>query len=128
VRLGQRERALLLAAPPPGSFERDGAVTGGMAVHGHNIGRVVNQPRDLIVTETARPARVAALRAAKRLEDLGLVDYRQQLRGERRAYIALTNLGAAVVGRYRAELETGGRIRWADNSEFSPERSDRQER
>jgi DNA-binding PadR family transcriptional regulator len=73
---------------------------------------VAGQPTHLFVTEDDRAARVAALRAAKRLQDLGLVQYRNQLRGERLAYIALTDLGAAVVDRYRDELSTGKRIRW----------------
>jgi hypothetical protein len=43
------------------------------------------------VTEDEGAARVAALRAAKRLEDFGLVEYRNQLRGDRLADIALTS-------------------------------------
>jgi hypothetical protein len=83
-----------------------------MAVRGHNLGSATGDPRSLIVHEESRSARVAALRAAKRLEDLGLAEYRNQIRGERLAYIALTELGAAVVARYRRELEKGQRIRW----------------
>ena len=75
------------------------------------------------MTENNRSARVAALRAAKRLEDLGLVEYRNQRRGERLAYIALTDLGAAVVDRYRDELNTGQRIRWAQPAANTQERN-----
>ena len=123
VRLGNRERALLLVAPPPGSFENERTITGGLAVRGHNLGRVTGKPSELIVTENNRSARVAALRAAKRLDDLGLVEYRNQRRGERLAYIALTDLGAAVVDRYRDELNTGQRIRWAQPAANTQERN-----
>ena len=120
VRLGHRERALLLVAPPPGSFTDEGSVAGGMPVRGYTLGRAVGQPTSLIVHENTRSARVAALRAAKRLHDLGLMDYRKQLRGERLAYVALTNLGAAVVEHYRGELSTGERIRWTEGlSEYA---------
>src|SRR4051812_15212851 len=107
VRLGNRERALLLAAPPPRSFQSDGTIEGGMPIRGHNLGRAVGKPAELFVTENSRSAQVAALRAAKRLNDLGLVEYRKQPRGDRYAYIALTDLGAAVVDRFRTELSTG---------------------
>jgi hypothetical protein len=112
VRLGSRERALLLDAEGR-AFESDSKITGGLAVRGHNLGRALpGRERDLIVREDERSARVAAVRAAKRLEDLGLVEYRNQLRGQRLVYIALTDLGAAVVEHFRDELTTGRRIRW----------------
>lgn len=104
VRLGERERDLLLIAPPPGSFECEGTITGGMPVL---VSRSTLRARGV-----NRSAQVAMLRAARRLHDLGLVDYRTQRRGERRAYITLTDLGAAVVKRYRDELTNGQRIRW----------------
>jgi DNA-binding PadR family transcriptional regulator len=64
------------------------------------------------VIETTRPGRVAAHRAAARLNDLGLIDYRKKIRDDRRVYVALTPLGVEVVDRYRRELTKGQRIRW----------------
>ena len=91
VRLGARERELLLRAP----------LTDG------------EQIRDMLaIDDPARSVRVAQARAARKLSDLGLVAYYNQLRGERRVCVRLTPLGAEVVKRYGDELRTGRRIRW----------------
>jgi hypothetical protein len=94
VRLGRWERHLLLSAPPPGSG-KPGTITG--MFH---------------VTGPTRAERQAKFRAARKLEDLGLVHYAKQLRAERGVYIELAPLGAVVVKRYRRELQEGRRIRW----------------
>ena len=54
----------------------------------------------------------AKFRAARRLEDLGLIEYANQRYGPRGVWIELTPLGAEVVDRYHHELESGLRIRW----------------
>jgi hypothetical protein len=99
VRLGRRERELLLRAAPPGSAERPDAITGMTHVIAHGL-------------ENPRSESQSLFRAARRLHDLGLVEYAKQIRGERGVYIELTELGAAVVDRYRHELEFNDRIRW----------------
>jgi DNA-binding MarR family transcriptional regulator len=90
VAFGCRERALLLAAPP--SFRRRKGIAGGLIVDGHNL-----DSGGGVVTEESRVARVAACRAAKHLEERGLVERR---RG-RRIAIALTERGVAVAKRLR---------------------------
>ncbi len=97
VRLGKRERELLQRGAPPGSRERPDAVTG--------MTRIVG---------ATRSERQSLFRAARRLEDLGLVEYARQRGFERSVYISLTELGAAVVERYGAELRFGHRIRWTE--------------
>jgi hypothetical protein len=100
VRLGRWERHLLLTAPPPGSQERENAITGLMHVTG-----------------PTRSERQAMFRAARKLKDLGLVLYMKQLADVRGVYIELTPLGAEVVERYERELTGGRRIRWPREEE-----------
>jgi hypothetical protein len=92
IRLGARERELLLRAPPA----REGASIFDM----------------LALDDPSRTVRVAQARAARKLNDLGLLTYWKQRAFERRVYVALTPLGAEVIERYGDELRTGQRIRW----------------
>jgi hypothetical protein len=103
VRLGRRERELLLRAAPPGSGE-PGAITGMTHVIAHGL-------------ENPRSERQSLFRAARRLHDLGLVKYANQRFADRGVYIELTELGAAVVDRYRLVLEANDRIRWPKEEE-----------
>ena len=120
VRLGQRERALLLAAPTPEARREAFEAHRAKAMKGSTVVQAVvaSQSMEGVVTgmlpiiEPTRAAKVAAHRAARCLNDLGLVDYANQRYGDRRVCIALTPLGAEVVRRYRKELEEGRRIRW----------------
>ena len=105
VRLGHWERALLLYAPPPGSKEAPDATARELG-----ITDVITGMRH--VTGRTRSERQAKFRAARRLEDLGLIEYANQRYGPRGVWIELTPLGAEVVDRYHHELESGLRIRW----------------
>jgi hypothetical protein len=109
VRLGNRERALLLAA----ALASNDGEPAPLRVHGFNLDRAVGQDGEPLVIEEHRSARVAAVRAAKRLDSLGLVDYDfDQRGGERRAFIKLTELGNIVVKGLHRELANGERISW----------------
>jgi hypothetical protein len=97
VRLGRRERALLLAAPPSSSYHppsTEGAYR---------------------IKEPTRSMQVATQRASKRLAELGLVHRLYPL-----AYKTLgvsifrTEFGDEIVVSYRRQLEDGQRIRWGN--------------
>lgn len=124
VRLGRRERVLLLAAPSEeevaarcaGKRESDKEkaktdpyMAWAMAAAGDRGPGVTGS---MPIIESTRSARVASQRAARKLFAVGLVNYLNQIYGERRVYISLTPLGAAVVEHFRGELESGARIRW----------------
>lgn len=94
VRLGARERELLLLAPPPTGAHRNRLYDTADALRGRGN----------------RSNRMAAQRAARRLRDLVLVAYEPSHVGP---MIRRTALGQAVVARYGYELMTGRPIRWA---------------
>jgi hypothetical protein len=96
VRLGARQRAILLAAPSCSAC--DHTVTSKLKLG-------AGQPK---------AARVAILRAASRLEGHGLVRLSVKLYGGAHSgvYACRTPLGDEVVQRYRRELESGRSIRW----------------
>lgn len=99
-------------AARPGAFGRSRRkTTGGTGVLGQNLGRDGE-----IITETHKSARVASLRAAERLCNLGLVEKR---RGERVA-VALTERGADVVDAFSAQLRSGAPIRWGSVGDRPP--------
>lgn len=71
----------------------------------------------LALDAPAKAERAAILRAARRLHDLGLVEYwtgwRARTAGPRQTVLVCrTELGDRVVEHYKPELESGRRIRW----------------
>ncbi len=120
VRLGKRERALLLAAPPPDAEEGMWVVATGGTIEKINL-RAMTVFR--LTAPPPRAAQEAELRAMRKLCDAGLLvaryaraqvlppgSYRWRNTWLRRVW--LTPFGAELVKRYRDELQTGKRIRW----------------
>jgi hypothetical protein len=87
VRLGKRERGILLAASPPASWS------------------VLRSPR-----HRSRSDKMAWQRAARRLRDLGLIELEQHKRYGQ--LLQRTKLGQKVVERYREQLDLDLPIRW----------------
>lgn len=128
VRFGRREREMLLAAPPykPLTAQEREAWTDRLNELARHVNRAGGDPNRLldqeppgmkldamyVIDHSERTVRVAQARAARKLDDLGLVAYFKRVYGDRRVHIHLTALGAEVVERYRHELEHGRRIRW----------------
>jgi hypothetical protein len=97
VRLGHHERWILLTAPRAKELPNPGFTSTGM----------------LSIDHPDRSTRASRLRAARRLRDLGLVEYTHRLLATRgQVHVYLTARGSAVVDRNREELESGRRIRW----------------
>jgi DNA-binding MarR family transcriptional regulator len=131
VRLGRIERALLLAAPTPEEvdarqeeyredLERRAKTDLAIAIYVEAFGSSRPGLAGLHpITGERRSERVSAQRAARRLFDLGLIDYSNQIYGARRVYIALTKAGAELVEHYRDKLENGERIRWDQRTDLS---------
>lgn len=137
VRLGARERQVLLDAPPRPALTADAlaARRDELLDLGSKLARVGNGSGvDLVLRHLESPPeldysrllaiggrtpseRVAVHRAARRLEDHGLLEYwtisRDRGHGDRRTVcVCRTALGDAVVRRFGAQLRSGGRIRW----------------
>jgi hypothetical protein len=64
------------------------------------------------IVGSTRSERQSLFRAARRLNDLGLVSYLKEPQGDRGVYVQLTKLGAAVTYYFGYELSEGRRIRW----------------
>jgi hypothetical protein len=67
------------------------------------------------IVGSTRSERQSLFRAARRLNDLGLVSYLKEPQGDRGVYVQLTKLGAAVAYFYGFELREGQRIRWDED-------------
>jgi hypothetical protein len=65
----------------------------------------------LRVKEPERHAQRATLRAAWRLDGLGLIECCKPFYGNK-VFVILTELGAEIVDRHRHALVDGQRIRW----------------
>lgn len=94
LRLGHRERQLLLSAPP------SDAMIAGTTEGAYRI------------KESTRAAQVATHRAARKLADRGLVHLLHPLARELGVSIFRTDIGDAVVDVYADQLASGQRIRW----------------
>ncbi len=90
VRLGRREREVLLGAAPYGTPTGARAVPSG----------------------TPRASQEASLRAVRRLRALGLVDTNRENCGPYGRFVWRTALGEAVLAAHGDELRAGRPIRW----------------